>query len=441
MKKYPIYYENISDNGNFVVKQNGINLLSGSLVDENSEIEIDINPNIGFEYKFVIDNNESSNTKIIVTEPIYIYSNDGEIIQPKMFVNSLDTVKENTNFDVELDLFPGDFGNELCIIHGHTDNISGTKLSINNENINIENNGEFTIGNVNGTKLSEIGNKIINTIIENYGITNLKFELLKVSDLTIISSVEKTISITKNENKMNPEFVLNFPDNINLNEEFNFSVKTVPNDFQNEMVLVRGIINNYQKVDVKYLNSETNTYDLIPYETDGSFIFGPHETGFPLLELTSLFKATIKEAGNYNMKLELYKVSDNEILAEIQKQFNVNSDEGEDEKTDEEFIEEFKKLSEHDTNYSWIVTSRYFENGITIDSIKKFYVEYFQYYQCKDTTDYLIKVLCEKQFGTIEEVEKELEEDENVKENEEVDETENTEETVENENTEETVTE
>ena len=45
-----------------------------------------------------------------------------------------------------------------------------------------------------------------------------------------------------------------------------------------------------------------------------------------------------------------------------------------------------------------------------MDNIKKFYIEYFKYYQCRDLIDYLVKDLCEKQFGTIEEIEQNTEE-------------------------------
>lgn len=423
MKKIPVIFENISDKGNFVLKQNNVPLQSGALVDENSELEINVIPIEGYDYKVTIDNSETVNTKIVVTEPIYAYSNDIEApmpgepepqpepVQPKMFINALNTVKEDTNFDIELDLFPADFGNELCVIHGHIDVIPGTKLTVDNQEITIENNGEFTIGSTSGIKLSEIGNKIIKTVVALVGTINFKFELLKASDLTIISSVEKSISIVKNDQKILPELVLNFPDDIVVDEEFDFNVQTIPNDDEHEMVLVRGIINNYQNVEVKYLNVTSGNYEIMPYESDGTFIFGPKATGFPLQDLTSLFKSIIKETGDYTIKIELYKFSDGEVLATISKQFEVkNAGGGEDPKPEDEFIEDFKKLTEHDANYSWIISSQYFNDGLTMDNIKKFYIEYFKYYQCRDLTDYLVKDLCEKQFGTIEEIEQNTEE-------------------------------
>ena len=98
MKKIPVIFENISDKGNFVLKQNNVPLQSGALVDENSELEINVTPIEGYDYKVTIDNSETVNSKVVVTEPIYAYSNDikapmpgepepqPEPVQPKMFV-------------------------------------------------------------------------------------------------------------------------------------------------------------------------------------------------------------------------------------------------------------------------------------------------------------------------------------------------------------------
>ncbi len=91
---------------------------------------------------------------------------------------------------------------------------------------------------------------------------------------------------------------------------------TTPGDLQGTMVLGRFTYDESKVEKLEYLESKDNKW----YELTGNS-FGPPATGFPLMEATSKFRVTFKEAGDVSFKIDIVPFSGGNALASAEDTF------------------------------------------------------------------------------------------------------------------------
>lgn len=192
-----------------------------------------------------------------------------------------------------------------------------------NESADFSEGYEFPAGTISGLSLGIVHDEAsYNVVCPAEYVAEYPYEDgLKVGFPWVVAKFQKVM------NPLSDSMEGSFPSVAQVGKEFDFSVKTIPGENEGDMVLVRGTVNNSQNVSLKYLDTSDEQYKEFPIEEDGTFIFGPKPDGFPLSEAESKFKATMSVAGDYNIKVEVYRVSDNLVLSEIAYTLTVKDEE------------------------------------------------------------------------------------------------------------------
>ncbi len=113
-----------------------------------------------------------------------------------------------------------------------------------------------------------------------------------------------------------PTVTVNAPESFAVGEAAEFTVTTTPGDLQGTMVLGRFTYDESKVEKLEYLESKDNKW----YELTGNS-FGPPATGFPLMEATSKFRVTFKEAGDVSFKIDIVPFSGGNALASAEDTF------------------------------------------------------------------------------------------------------------------------
>lgn len=139
-----------------------------------------------------------------------------------------------------------------------------------------------------------------------------------------ITVTEDLLLVAQWEERKNPEVKAEFPEKMEINQEYEFKISNIAGKNEGKQVIVRATFTTerdepaLEKInDLKYCahyNEDGETCKVDGYETfpvevkdedNKTIYFGNPYTGFPLYDLTSIFKATFTEEGTYKIKVEV----------------------------------------------------------------------------------------------------------------------------------------
>ncbi len=109
------------------------------------------------------------------------------------------------------------------------------------------------------------------------------------------------------------EITTNLASEVMTNEEIDYSVTTVANRYEAEVVRVKATLIEGNEAGFELQYEQDGTFHALAFN-DGVAWYGP-ESGFPLGDITSDFKILYTEEGTYEYKLDIIRLSDDKVLA------------------------------------------------------------------------------------------------------------------------------
>lgn len=145
---------------------------------------------------------------------------------------------------------------------------------------------------------------------------------LEESDKLTVTEDKFMVAVWKSDEESRVLF--DFPNDMKANKEVEFRVGSEANEHAGEMVIAKVTLTEFQedsegtpaKNDIsnlqycaQYDETGNSCTQFLNFDMDenGVAYFGPKETGFPLSDLTSIFKVTFNKKGVYKVKIEMMK--------------------------------------------------------------------------------------------------------------------------------------
>lgn len=148
----------------------------------------------------------------------------------------------------------------------------------------------------------------------------VELEGYKTVDETVSATETKVIEVNleAEEPKVEPTIVSNAPEEIHVNENVEYTVRTTPGSYEGEMIYVEvdaGI--EKEKINkVEYYEVQDETWKDLPTTEDGKYYFGAPSVGFPLMDAESRFRININSTGEYTTTMKVLKVSDKSVMCQ-----------------------------------------------------------------------------------------------------------------------------
>ena len=174
--------------------------------------------------------------------------------------------------------------------------------------------GEFNFGG-SGFPLADAATQFRVTF-DAPGTYGYKMSLYRVSDNDTLADVIESVTVTDPQaptiaSDLDGQTVL-------VNAQTAYSVSTTPGDYAGTLVKVFFKADNPAQaanMDLEYFEVANSTWYPLTLNANGELDFGPG-AGFPLAAASTQFRVTFDAPGTYGYKMSLYRVSDDDTLAQ-----------------------------------------------------------------------------------------------------------------------------
>ena len=162
---------------------------------------------------------------------------------------------------------------------------------------------------LNGSNWRDADGKTLTEIVVQYIAQSQNTKVVMEVSSNGISAETLTYSVQFDDAPVIPEKVVpgitfDMPE-FTAGQEGTFQVSFIANDYVGEMAVVKAIFGGDAGdiTSVYYWNVNSKAWTIMTAEADGSYMYGG--SGFPLMDATSTFKATIANAGVYTLNVEI----------------------------------------------------------------------------------------------------------------------------------------
>ncbi len=147
------------------------------------------------------------------------------------------------------------------------------------------------------------------------GETEVTVQILKKENDDVV--LEET-SVFTSVDPVAPTLTVTKPNEFKVGVATEFSVSTTKGDYAGGNVIGTAVLLDDSKIDkLEYFEVNDNTWKVLSGDS-----FGP-QSGFPLMDITSKFRVTFKEAGDTSVTVKIVTVEGQELVAEAMSQMRM----------------------------------------------------------------------------------------------------------------------